>query len=222
MTSVYKLTRPDCTTYGGFKYKVGQLYTFSSTGDLCGPGYSHAYLSIATAVLHNPIHIAYDPAILWRAEGVIAAHEGAMKIGCSTIRLIEPCPMPQVTVEQRVAYAIRLAWPFGTPAWRTWALDWLNGTNRTLAAAKAAETAAQATKTGVQADIAWVMEWIVVKAAQAAKAAIMGPAWSMGAMKFPADVAWAASIAGREPAVMLHIADWAILASDPFSFPEIL
>ena len=235
MTPIYKLTRPDRTTYRSFKYEVGQLYTFSGTGDLCGPGYSHAYLSIATAILHNPIHAAYNPAILWRAEGIITIEEGPMKVGCSAIRLLEPCPMPQVTIEQRVAYAIRSAWPFGTPTWRTWALNWLNGTNRTLAVAQAAEAnaaaaaeaaeaeAATAEGAGTQAEKAstvWAAEWVAAKAARAAKAATTGPAWALWTMKFSADVAWVAWATGRKPVTMLQIADWAILASDPFSFPD--
>jgi len=206
LTTVYKLTRPDQTTHENFFYLRGQLYTFSGTGPLCGPGYSHAYLSMATAVFHNPIHAAYDPAILWRAEGIIAAQDSALKVGCSAIRLLEPCALPSVTMEQRVAYAIRLAWPHGSPRWRQWAKKWLNGQDRSVESATTL-LGKRATAPTLICLTAWAAESIVVKSP-------MGPIW----------VGWVAEavrdLVPKGVATMLESAEWALTATDPFQWKE--
>lgn len=153
--TIYKLTRTDLTTYNRFQYVPGEVYRFSGKGGLCGPGFSHAYLSVATALLHNPIHANYRPARLWRAEGLIAAREGEMKVGCTEIVLCEELAMPPITPEQRVAYAIRCAWPGGSVAWKQWAKRWLTGEERgTAEAARTARAAWAAWAAGTAWDAA--------------------------------------------------------------------
>ena len=143
LTTVYKLTKPDMTTYGGFRYDVGARYTFPGTGPLCAAGWSHAYLSPETAVLHNPIHANYVPARLWKCRGVIGAREGEMKVGCSAIELVREIPLPVATMEQQITYAIWCALAvYQDTRFVEWAEGWLSQEDRTGAAAWAAAWAA--------------------------------------------------------------------------------
>ena len=144
METVYKLTRPDRTAHNGFKYEVGKEYRFSGIGELCGSGFSHAYLSLATAVLHNPIHGKFNPVIGWKCNAVIGKRDGHMKVGCTSIELIEQVILPIVTPEQRIAYEIHCIFPSVLPEWNKWAKDWLSGKNRSKETAWVAEAVAWA------------------------------------------------------------------------------
>jgi len=138
MSIVYKLTKPDMSTYGGFRYEPGRLYTFPGTGELCGPGYSHAYTSAALALLLNPIHADYHPCRLWRAEGAIAKTDLGLKVGCRTLRLVTEITVPTVSIEARITFRIWCALAVEKdPSFRAWAEGWLGGADRSEAAAKA-------------------------------------------------------------------------------------
>ena len=203
-TRVYKLTKPDLTTYNGFQYVPGQTYTFPGTGELCGPGWSHAYTSPQLALLLNPIHGNYTPCRLWEAEGVVGATDLGLKIGCSTLTLRREITVPEVTTEQRVTFAISCALAVYTvPAFSAWTAAWLSGEDRTEAAAEAARAAA-----GAAAWAAWAAEaaraaaWAAAWAAEAARAAgaAAGAAWA---------AAWAAAEAARAAGAAARAADGA-------------
>src|SRR3972149_4809780 len=102
---VYKLTRPDLTTYNGFQYVVGTRYTFPGTGALCGPGWSHCYTSPQLAVLLNQIHANFLAYRLWAADGVVGTTDHGLKLGCSVLTLVRDIPVPVITTEQRVTFA---------------------------------------------------------------------------------------------------------------------
>jgi len=174
-TRVYKLTKPDLTTYNGFQYVPGQTYTFPGTGELCGPGWSHAYTSPQLALLLNPIHGNYTPCRLWEAEGVVGATDLGLKIGCSTLTLRREITVPEVTTEQRVTFAISCALAVYTvPAFSAWTAAWLSGEDRTEAAAEAAEAARAAAWAAARAAAraaAWAAAWAAEAARAAARAA---------------------------------------------------
>lgn len=139
MTRIYKLTRPDQTTYGGFRYEVGRTYTFPGTGPLCSAGWSHAYTSPQLAVLLNPIHADYRPFTLWTADGEVGATDHGLKVGCSRLTILHEIPVPTVPVEQCVTFALYCALAvYAEPKFVRWAEAWLAGTDRTGAAAWAA------------------------------------------------------------------------------------
>lgn len=143
---IYKLTAQDMTTYGGFQWKLGEWPAMlSGKGDLCGPGYYHAYEHPLLAVLHNPIHAdIYNPR-LYRCE-----YQGPLKRDCSLkcgvqcMRLMRQLRLPVVTTKTRVRYAIlcSLAVYSDDEHYVAWARGWLSGQDRAADAAWAAARSA--------------------------------------------------------------------------------
>ena len=143
MQTVYKLTRPDRTTYNGFLYEPDREYRFPGNGDLCSSAYCHAYRSPELAVLCNLIHAAYDPHLLFECDADVEQDDG-LKLGVTRIIVpAEPINAPVYTTEQRIAWAIACAWPRAS-AWQAWAHKWLSGDDRSAKAAWAAAEAAWA------------------------------------------------------------------------------
>ena len=174
-TTIYKITRPNLTTYQGFRYEIGQTYRFSGNGDLCGPGWSHAYVSPQLAVLLNPIHANYSPFRLWKGKGMIGARDGQLKVGCSVITLQNEIIVPEIPMEARVTFALHCALTLPqSPVFVAWAEGWLVGSNRTKAAARAvarvAAWAAEAWAAAAAAE-AWAAEAAEAWAAEAAETA---------------------------------------------------
>lgn len=213
MDTVYKLTRPNLTTYAGFRWEVGIERTFSGMGELCGPGFAHAYLSPGLAVLLNPIHARYNLARLFRAEGLIAKRDHGLKVGCIRLTLIEEMTPPCYTATQRIYFAILCARAVcHDEQFAQWADQWIRGVNRTEAAAKtvaarAADVAAgqAATWTAAREAEATVRRaWAAACArAAAAEAARHGTAWGAWAAM------WAAGAVGRGEEWAACAAMWA-------------
>lgn len=165
MTTLYKLTRPDLTTYGGYPWVLNEQRRFPGTGSLCGPGWCHAYLTPELAVFLNPIHANYQhPFRLFRAEGEIGIRDGDLKVGCRLLVLREECVVPRFTIEQHIAFGIfctlagRRGRQVPVALWDQWAEDWLSGKNRTGEPSRAA--AADPARAARSA--AWAVEAAVV------------------------------------------------------------
>jgi hypothetical protein len=92
------------------------------------------------AVLLNPIHADFANPLLWEAEGVVAIRDNDFKVGCLTLTTVRRVPLPAVSTEQRVKFAILCAKEVcENAAWNAWADAWLSEENRsTDAAARAA------------------------------------------------------------------------------------
>lgn len=186
MTKLYKLTTQDNKTRPGYSNECvwGEGVTHSGTGegDLCGPGYIHAYTDPLLAVLLNPIHANYADPKLWIAEGDIAIDQSD-KIGCNSLTTIKEIDLPVITNEQRCIFAILCVKEIGVdiPAWNSWADDYLSGKDRTAWAAEAAARAAEAA--------AWAAAWADA-AARAARAAAWAVARAAEAV-WAAEAAWA-------------------------------
>src|SRR5690554_5411564 len=105
---VYKLTDENMQTYGGFQYAIG--VKAEATGrkrTLCTNGLLHAYEHPLLAVLHNPIHAYFKSPRLFKAEtNAKVVREGFLKLGVRSMTLIEELPLPELTVEHKVRYAI--------------------------------------------------------------------------------------------------------------------
>src|SRR3990167_450798 len=137
LTRVYKLTRPDLTTYNSFQYVQGTRYTFPGTGPLCSPGWSHVYTSPQLAVLLNAIHANFPASRLWAADGVVGATDHGLKLGCSALTLRREIPVPVITTEQRVMFALWCALAvYRSPGFVAWAEGWLSGRDRSASAAE--------------------------------------------------------------------------------------
>ena len=158
----YKLTDQNMHTYGGCQWELNKPKTTDGKGELCGPGWLHYYKSPLLAVLHNPLHANFSSPRLFkvRAEGE-HKHDGYMKSGCTALTLLEELLIPQVTDVQRIAYGILCAKEVCTnPIWIAWADHWLDGTDRSRAAAwaaarAAAEAEAEAAEAAEEAWAAW-------------------------------------------------------------------
>src|SRR5882757_8420757 len=140
---LYKLTNQDMTTRGPTLWGEGVTHEAPGLGPLCSSGWLHAYLSPELAVFLNPIHADIANPILWEAEGEIGARDGQLKVGCAKLTTLRQLPLPQVTTEQRVKFAILCAKAVCTDAaWNAWADAWLDGSDRSQAAAWASRAAA--------------------------------------------------------------------------------
>ena len=152
---VYKLTRANGTTKDGYQWsspkdgKPGEWHraTGEDTG-LCSDGYLHWYHHPMLAALLHTQHVDFGPdMVLWEAEarGHVLSDNG-MKGGSRELRLVRRMDMPVFSTEQRVAFALYIAQEvYKDEAFAKWACAWLDGSDRSEAAAgAAAEAAAEA------------------------------------------------------------------------------
>ena len=171
MATLYKLTDAEMRTYGNFQWKMGKR--FSATGPagerLCSSSWLHAYEHPVLAVFLNPIHANFSAPRLFEAKGEIGKRDGALKVGCRTLVLVRELDCPTPTLDQRVAFAIYCVQAVcKDEAWNVWADAWLNGSDRSEAAAAARAEAAWATEAWAAATEAWAAA--AAARAQAARA----------------------------------------------------
>jgi len=194
--TLYKLTDKDDRTYNGMQWGEGVTHTASGTGELCGPGWIHAYTDPLLAVLLDPIYAGFGPtAHLWEAEGVIGTTHHGLKVGCTSLTTLRRVGLPALTTEQRVRFAILCAREVYTdPAWTAWADCWLSGENRMRAAAAAAEEEVAvatwaARETGREAAVAaaWAVRGSRAAAEVAVEAEVAAAAWAAGAVEAAAE-----------------------------------
>ena len=219
--TLYKLTDAQGQTHGDgtnhTQWGAGVTHEAagSTDGPLCSSSWIHAYEHPLVAVLLNPIHADLKNPQLWKCSGEIGKRDGPLKCGCRALTTVELLPLPEITTEQRVRFAIGCAWPQGSAAWKQWAADWLRGKDRTAAAearaaaAEAAEAAAEAAAWAAEEAAAWAAEeaaaWAARAAAEAAEAAEAAAA------------AWAAAEAAAEAAEAAEAAAWAAEAAADFN-----
>ena len=181
MITLYKLTDSYGKTWGNTQWGPGVSHSGTGKGELCGPGWIHAYEHPLIAVLMNPIHADFKNPRLWEAEGEIAIRDGQLKCGCRTLTTIREIPLPSITTEMRVRFAIMCAkevcadFSWADFSWNAWADRWLSGEDRSEAAAEAVwaaqAAAAWAAASAAEASAAWAAAWAAEAAASAASAA---------------------------------------------------
>jgi hypothetical protein len=144
---VYKLTDHDMRTYDGFQWELGKWVETSGKGDLCGPGWLHAYEHPLLAVLHSPAHVNFVKKrlfIAWTGRGEIK-RDGQIKIGSTKMKLVEEIPLPAISTIQKIAYGILCALEvYDDTSFVEWANKWLIGKDRSMDSAVAASNAAAA------------------------------------------------------------------------------
>jgi len=138
MTTLYKLTNLHSQTRSATQWgeNVTHELPVRDAYQLCSKQVLHAYASPELAVLMDPIHAILLPdAILWEAEGDIVVNDGT-KVGCTRLTTLKRIPIPAITLEQRVTFAIKCALHvYKGPSWVAWARAWLANTNRDAYAA---------------------------------------------------------------------------------------
>lgn len=162
MTQIYKLLNRDRTSYGGYPWIIGAWSITSGEGDLCGPGWLHAYTHPMLAVLLNPIHANIADPVLYLAEGGGQVRDDhGLKVGYTRMRIMMALPLPALTTEHRVRFALACAaLTYEGPRWLAWAHDWLVGRDRSAASASSASVSA-AWDTVSAADLITCAEWAI-------------------------------------------------------------
>jgi len=203
VATIYKLTDMNMKTFGGYPWALGKWNRTSGKGDLCGPGWLHAYTSPVLAELLDPIHANFREYRLFRGEasGPVISDSG-LKVGYTNMRITEELPRLHITTENRIRFGIACACRVYTSAeYRAWAGRWVSGADRTEAAARTAVRAASTARVAV---------WAAEVAAEAAAAA---DAWATEvAAEAAAEAAvwavWAAEAAVGLP--LCDLATWAV------------
>lgn len=191
---LWKLTNQKHQTHGGCQWGENVTHTASGEGDLCGPGWVHAYTDPLLAVLLNPIHADISNPVLWECEGEVGKSNHGLKVGCTTLTTLRQVSLPVISDEQHIRFGIGCAaTACSAPTWRTWAANWLDGTDRSEAAAQAAAWSAWPTWAALAAG------WAAEAAAWAAQAAARG-GWS----------AWGGWSAVEIDIDLVGIAHWAM------------
>jgi hypothetical protein len=133
----YKLTDQNLQTYRGFQWEVEKWVKVDGKGQLCSKHKLHYYHHPLLAALLHPIHVNMKNPKLWEvsAKGGHLNDKG-LKGGCNKMRLDKEIPLPKITLEQRIAFAILCALFGGNPnkGWKAWAKNWLSGADRSLEA----------------------------------------------------------------------------------------
>ena len=162
---LYKLTDNNGQTKYNTQWGEGVTHIAQGAGmELCSDGVLHAYADPLLAVLLNHIHANLDSPQLWEAEGDVIVSDG-LKVGCKALTTVKQIPIPELSVEQKIRFAILCAKVIcSDSAWNEWADNWLSGKDRTKAAAR---TAAR-TATWAAARAAEAAEWTAARAAEAA------------------------------------------------------
>ncbi|MEN6550233.1 MAG: hypothetical protein ABFE07_29665 [Armatimonadia bacterium] len=180
---LYKLTDATGQTHGGCQWGEGVTHTAPGGGALCTKAWIHAYTSPLLAVLLNPIHGRFTPEAmrLWECEGGIGATDHGLKVGCTSLTTIREIPVPQVSCEQWVSFAILCAKEVCTDdGWTEWAGSWLDGDRSQVKSEWAAWTRASAWDAWAQAE-ADSAEWTETTSAWAEAESETAAAWAQAA-----------------------------------------
>jgi hypothetical protein len=91
-----------------------------------------AYKNVLLAVFMAPTHVAQKYSVMWECEGDIVEQVSQLKCRCTSLTTLRQIPMPIITLEQRVKFAILCALQLCNEIWFVdWANNWLNGKDRT-------------------------------------------------------------------------------------------
>jgi hypothetical protein len=201
-TTRYKLTSPEHTTHGGYTLPVlpddgsPSEWFYPARRDEppreCSDTALHHYAHPLLAVLFNPIHANIADPVLYEIEIDAEAGTDGLKGWCGAQRLVRRLPLPVITTEQRVEFAIRVAMPLtDDPTWHAWAQRWLSGEDRSEAAARGAWGAESAESAALAAELAE----LAAELSSAGYRTIPARA----AVKSARSAAWAAESAAERP-----------------------
>ncbi|MDD4242836.1 MAG: hypothetical protein PHG08_00855 [Bacilli bacterium] len=185
---IYKLTNQQLQTYNGFQWELGVAAPeLPAGGELCSANYYHAYTSPLLAVFLNPIHANIAEPRLFEAEGFgELADDHGLKVGYKSMVLVKELELPAVTLTNRIAFGILCSLEvYKEPAFVTWAENWLNGTDRTIEAARSAarstaRSAARSARSAARASRAeaWAAAEAEAAEAEAAEAVAWAADWA--------------------------------------------
>jgi len=173
---LYKLTdQNNKTRVGEINETVwGENVTHTASGsgtELCTDGVIHTYEDPRLAAILNPIHANFDQPKLWEAEGEIANLDGHLIVGVKSLTTIKEIPLPEITEEQKIKFAIYCALEvYKEETFVSWANKWLSGEDRTEEnAARAVNSAEEAWRSfsvlsGATEAACWAAYWAAMVA----------------------------------------------------------
>ena len=139
----YKLTDSDGRTK--LETQWGENIAHSAKGQnkhLCSDGWIHFYTDTRLAVVINPRHADFHTPLLWECETSGKHIHEPLKSGCKTLTTIRKIPLPEISLTQKIAFAILSAKEVCFDSkWVKWADGWLSGEDRSRKAADAAYAA---------------------------------------------------------------------------------
>jgi len=165
---LYKWTTQDGKTRVGYtnetQWGLSVTHTASGEGELCSPGWLHAYTDPLLAVMLSPIHIPLGYSILWECDGKVGLSDNGLKVGCTALTTLHTIDIPVVSIEQQVAFAIMCTLEvYYEPRFVEWANNWLKGVDRTAQAAERAEVRA-VSLSPIELSAARAAEWAAIAA----------------------------------------------------------
>ena len=131
---VYKLTNQKFMTHKNTLWGEGVTHETSGSGPMCSSGWLHYYHDPYLAVLLNVLHAQISNPLLWEAEaeGEYRDDRG-LKGACTKLTTIRQIPLPEISLEERVGFAIRCAKLTNLEEfWVKWADEWISGKNRQI------------------------------------------------------------------------------------------
>lgn len=142
----YKLLSQEMTSYNGMKWEIGKTNVATGKGNnLCTDGVLHCYSDPELAIILNPVHADITNPRLFEIEcDAIVADDGT-KQGSKSQTILRELPIPNISTNTKVIFAILCAKAVYTEqSFISWAMNWLNGHDRTHTAADAAAANAAA------------------------------------------------------------------------------
>lgn len=198
MSKLFKLTTQDNKTYNNTVWGPGVTHKTSGEGEMCGPGWLHAYTSPELAVFLNPIHANIASPKLWVCEGTVQKTDRGLKVGTTQLTTLREIQLPEVSTLQRIGFAIYCAQQvYSSSKFDKWADEYLSGRDRSAASA---------------ADAAWDAAARAWDAAARAADAAARAAWDAAARAAWAAAARAASCSKTE--FLQQCAEWALLITE--------
>ena len=175
---MYKLVDKKWETRNNTKWSIGQTNKVTGEGKkLCSPDLLHCYKSPVQAVLFNPIHASIRNPILLEIECSELLVDDGLKYGCKEQTPLKELSLPDITIEQKVAFAIYCALEvYSEKTFVVWANNWLSGKDRSCETAEALAasywSAAAATATTAAAARARAAYCSAAAATEAARAVL--------------------------------------------------
>ena len=142
----YKLLTQDLKSYNNTQWELNKTITVDIPGNtMCTNQVLHCYNHPLLAVILNPIHAAIsDPRLFEIEVDEIVAGDG-LKFASKSQTLIKEIPLPEISLEQKIEFSIRVAkLVCKDEKWNEWADSWLNGSDKSKKSAWAAGAAAAA------------------------------------------------------------------------------
>jgi hypothetical protein len=140
----YKLLKQDLTSHNDTKWELNKTITVTKKGiQMCTDQVLHCYTHPLLALIFNPLHARINNPRLFEIEIDAIVNTDGLKYASKSQTLIKELIVPEISLEQRIEFAIRVAkLVCKNTKWNNWADNWLDKSDRTRESARAAASAA--------------------------------------------------------------------------------